>query len=352
MHQHSDHYWQTTMKETVYRAFPKALSSAEDDHPHFKAVVMRFEGIPLYLMHHSVYLPLISESLNFTFSSSSPSQPPNGLNLLFRRVARLLGLSVRTEMHTLFANDPRMWEVQKPFDILDIVTLRETVKPMHITAHAQGVITRMRVDTARKTRGSLYVTNLYASSLEHFRAALFSVPRDSRTLRNVADIWVQLQLNDLAEVFYRYAVRGEENSSCAFYDDTVTQYDTHHTLILNYSFYCCGGLIYSRFQRCQFLQIWSLSPQSTKKILKSRRILPTKYCFDSECEGILILQRITRRCKGFSNSQSLIKEHNQTHNHNHTLNDGDDGGGGMLHVVVVVVVIERLSFCFHLTAIG
>jgi len=101
------------------------------------------------------------------------------------------------------------------FNINDINSLDERIKRTEIIGHCQGVILKMQAIFS-KHQGK-YSTNLFRESLKYFRQSLQAVPRNQRTIRNVADVFQKLGFNKLASLFYETALQSEKSDPISLY---------------------------------------------------------------------------------------------------------------------------------------
>jgi len=145
----------------------------------------------------------------------SEQSKQTGLCLLFDLLSDRCGLKWRGTVRHEFANSPHLFEVDRPFTNTDLSSLDEKVKRTELIGHSQGVILRMQ-GMSTKSRGK-YSEILFIQSLVKFRQSAQAVPRNQRTLRNVADVFDFLGKKGLAKLFYLTAIEASENDAISLY---------------------------------------------------------------------------------------------------------------------------------------
>eukprot|EP01125_Pyxidicula_operculata_P016192 TRINITY_DN5543_c0_g1_i1.p1 TRINITY_DN5543_c0_g1~~TRINITY_DN5543_c0_g1_i1.p1 ORF type:complete len:828 (+),score=126.38 TRINITY_DN5543_c0_g1_i1:1-2484(+) len=151
----------------------------------------------------------------------SPDNNPtrNGLCILFDRICNLMGFQFRDAVRKLFSNRSDRFHVSVPFDDTDLIHLKENFKTNHVISHSQGVILKMRAQSAIKQEKDVneYAQGLFTESLQEFRSSLQAVPQSSPSLVSVADVYMYLGKNGLAELFYSTAIQADEKESTSYF---------------------------------------------------------------------------------------------------------------------------------------
>jgi len=114
------------------------------------------------------------------------------------------------------SQNPSLFNVENPFCIYDLASLDEKVKRTQLIGHSQGTVFKMRGISAQKQREK-YAENLLIQSLIKFRQSLQAVPRNQRTLRNVADVFLHLKKHGLAKLFYYTAIEVMPDDAISLY---------------------------------------------------------------------------------------------------------------------------------------
>eukprot|EP01126_Amoeba_proteus_P002897 TRINITY_DN10944_c0_g1_i1.p1 TRINITY_DN10944_c0_g1~~TRINITY_DN10944_c0_g1_i1.p1 ORF type:complete len:784 (-),score=159.86 TRINITY_DN10944_c0_g1_i1:150-2258(-) len=139
----------------------------------------------------------------------------SGLCYLFVRLCDLCGFEWRGSTKQQFTYLPHLYNTQQPFDMNDLVALDERIKKTQIIAHSQGVVLRMK---AGVTSGrEKYSRNLSWESVKEFIHSLSAVPRNQRTLRNTADVFLENKFFGMADLLYKLAEESVPNDPVTLY---------------------------------------------------------------------------------------------------------------------------------------
>jgi hypothetical protein len=203
-HTASEEYWQGTLKPLLEEQFLSTLTLEEQAMTSLKHYIREFPCYNYYMVDVK------------TGRHQPDTIRSNGLCLLFSEVVDLLGLTFN-KSYKQFATNADLFSYEQPFDVMDVVTINEKIKTIHVLAHSQGVVLRMRANAAEKSRGSEFARSLYEASLDYFRMSLKAMPRDHRTWRNTADVFQQLKFYNLAELFYIFSLKVLPTESVTLY---------------------------------------------------------------------------------------------------------------------------------------
>ena len=144
----SEEYWQGTLKPLLEEQFLSALTPEEQTMSSLKSYIREFPCYNYYIVDVK------------TGRQQPDTIKSNGLCLLFSEVVDLLGLTFN-QSYKQFATNADLFGYEQPFDVMDVVTINEKIKTIHVLAHSQGVVLRMRANAADKSRGmtSVGITN-------------------------------------------------------------------------------------------------------------------------------------------------------------------------------------------------
>jgi hypothetical protein len=189
-------WWSSVLKPQLNSVFPSSLTSEE-------------------LSHGDLKSSLLYSSLEVSSSTETTKIPV--ICVLFKKVSTLCGVDFTDTLTTQFSTHPSLFDTEAPFDVIDIMTLRERTKTLQLIAHSQGVVLRTRASAAIEKRGQAFADVLIRRSLDKFEASLRAVPRDQRTLRNTSEIFEALKMPNLAELFFMLALQVNPMDSVTLY---------------------------------------------------------------------------------------------------------------------------------------
>jgi len=177
-------FWKDVLPEMLKKQFPRIFENNEKEESSLRSDISKYT------------------------STLSQQKKISGICILFSRLSELAGLSFRGSAFKQFSRNDNLYHVDNPFNVNDINSLDERIKRTEIIGHCQGVILKMQAIFS-KHQGK-YSTNLFRESLKYFQQSLQAVPRNQRTIRNVADVFSKLGYNKLASLFYETALKSEK----------------------------------------------------------------------------------------------------------------------------------------------
>mmetsp|Transcript_25879 Transcript_25879/g.36402 ORF Transcript_25879/g.36402 Transcript_25879/m.36402 type:complete len:629 (-) Transcript_25879:2-1888(-) len=190
-------FWNTVLKHRVAAKFQQAFSDDEFNAEDMMGSMFATQG--------------------------SPSQDPRCL--LFARVCDMLGLVFSPNVQRACV-EPSIFQFQFPFDEIDLIEIKETVKHMNIVSHAEGFVLKIK---ASRKRGE-EAKRLYRLAIDCFKKALSIDPSNKHSMRNLADCYLHTDCFREAKFYYLRAIEMDPNDTNSLFKyacflDTYQEYD-------------------------------------------------------------------------------------------------------------------------------
>jgi Tfp pilus assembly protein PilF len=142
----------------------------------------------------------------------------DGRCLLMRRVSELLCLRFVDHTWKLLLSSAELYGYEAPLEETDLIEMRERVRYMNIAAHSKGFV--LKLMAMRATCG-LEKRRLLVRAADAFQEALIINPDNKVTLRNLGDVYVELDDDVQARQCYKYAIRADRRDT-----NTLMKYAT------------------------------------------------------------------------------------------------------------------------------
>jgi Tfp pilus assembly protein PilF len=178
------------------------------------------ESLPFKVASAAFIRDLIKEGGDFDL----PIEP---ICFLFFSFCRLVGLNLKASHMKSFASNPALFDVAEPLNVLDLSGAPQKVKTLQIVSHAEGLVWKVRAEAASAMpKSQQFAVGLWKLSLESYKQSLLANPRDQRTIRNVAEVYHALGMQELAGAFAHLAIETNPDDPVSLYKYATFIYST------------------------------------------------------------------------------------------------------------------------------